>query len=60
MNQLSLDKLFSGDVTLEKCLNYDWNYKLINEKLDELRKPSVEYLKENLYETYVFKLLAPI
>lgn len=50
LNQLSLDKLFSGDVTLEKCLNYDWNYKLINEKLDELRKPSVEYLKEALSE----------
>lgn len=50
LKQLNLDELYSGEVTLEKCLNYDWNYEAINERLDELRKPSMEYLREVLSE----------
>lgn len=50
LNQLNLDELYSGKVTLDKCLNYNWDYSVINGKLDELRKPSIEYLREALSE----------
>lgn len=48
LEKLGLLSLFANDVTLEKCLNYEWSYSEINRKLDALRKSSEDFLKEVL------------
>lgn len=47
IEQLGLSDLYKN-VTLDKVLNYSWDYSVINQRLDELRAYSLNFLKKVL------------
>lgn len=45
---IGLKEVFLEGKTFEEQLRYNWNYCFINQKIDEKKKSSIMYLKENI------------